>query len=191
MSTMNGHPYYSGPTRHTRCLGDRFIDQTVPAAPKGMEEMPFLVARAIAAGLIKPPEKQEEPELEPTRKQRIADWQKITCIRCKEPFIRIAMKYDTCTSCRLEKSCTVCGAIFRAKERWIKTCSEACVKRACRKPGKLRPIHNCIACGSQFEARMSGSGWSKTCNAECAKVVRDNHHAQRRALRLAAKGTKQ
>ena len=196
MSLMNGNPYYSAPTRHTRSLGDKFIEQTVPAAPKGMEEMPFLVARAIAAGLIKPPEKEElEPEPRnsdgSTRKQRVADWQKITCIRCKEPFIRMAMKHDVCTECRLQKSCTVCGTMFRAKERWLKCCSDACVKKSFKKPVKLRPIHNCIACGSQFEARMSGAGWAKTCNAACAKVVRDNHHAERRALRLATKGTKQ
>lgn len=144
MSLMNGSPYYSGPTRHTRCLGDRFIDQTVPTAPKGMEEMPFLVAKAIHAGLIKPPEKREEPVPEPKkpdgsgRKQRVADWQKITCIKCCEPFIRMAMKYDTCTECRLEKSCTVCGSTFKAKERWLKCCSEKCVLKGRLKRHELR-----------------------------------------------------
>jgi hypothetical protein len=192
MGTMNGNPYYSGPTRHTRCLGDRFIDPVIPGEPASLEELPFLVAKAIKEGLIQMPDKEEPPvEAQPKREFRVAEWQKVTCIKCQQPFVRMHPKHSQCNGCRTERPCSMCGKLFKPRERWLKRCSEACVKKSYVRPVKLRPVCTCTVCGCQFEGRMSGVGWAKTCNSDCAKKARDNYHAERRALRVAAKDAKQ
>jgi hypothetical protein len=99
---MNGSSYYSPPSRHTRCLGDRFIEGDAPKERTNLEEFPFLVAKAIAAGLIKLPSPEEQVEPEPTGAP-ISDWRKISCIKCGEVFIRGWHHIEACSMCRLDK----------------------------------------------------------------------------------------
>ena len=114
MSTMNGNSYYSPPCRHTRCLGDRFIEASLPERRPDLEEFPFLVAKAIQAGLIKPPVPRP-----------LADWRHITCIKCGQDFTRGQRKYQACTICRLDKkTCTMCGEQFQPSSKKQACCSD-------------------------------------------------------------------
>lgn len=195
MGLMNGNPYYSAPTRHTRCLGDRFIDPVIPGEPASLEEMPFLVARAIRDGLIKLPNQVAE---EPVRsKKPIAPWQRIICIGCKQPFVRSQRRHHECARCRVpQRSCTVCKTVFRPEpeDRKQQCCSRECVLKSSKfaRMEKLnRPTHTCTVCGKEFEGRLSGAGWAKTCDSACANEARARYHAERRSLRIAAKEVKE
>ena len=190
---MNGNPYYSPPSRHTRCLGDRFIESSTPERRPDLEEFPFLVAKAIAAGLIKPPVADlTEPVILPEKP--LADWKRIACIKCGQDFTRGQRKHQACMSCRLEKkTCTMCGNQFQPQNKKQACCSSVCAGRkssASHYPPRALPIHACKTCHKPFTGRLSGAGWAKTCSDACANIARSEFHAAKRELRLAAKAAK-
>ena len=190
---MNGHPYYSPPTRHTRCLGDRFIEDDAPKERTNLEEFPFLVAKAIAAGLIELPSLEDLREAETVEKP-IADWRKISCIKCGEVFIRGQHHIEACTMCRLDKrKCAFCSKMFQPTERRQTCCSAVCKEKKTslpKSPTRAVPIHTCKTCEQPFPGRLSGAGWAKTCSEACANIARSQHYAERRAARLALKANK-
>lgn len=193
MSTMNGNPYYSPPSRHTRCLGDRFINSTLADKEPELEELPFLIAKAVAAGLVKMPGADEQVEVQPTH-SAVSDWRKISCIKCGQQFVRGQRQIMECTVCRLEKKkCTFCRSYFQPTQKWQLCCSADCTeKKAALTQFKVKelPIHTCKACNQPFTGRLSGAGWAKTCSDACANLSRSRFHAERRAAKLAAKASK-
>ena len=193
MSTMNGNAYYSPPSRHTRCLGDRFIEGDLPKEKPKLEEFPFLVAKAIAAGLIQLPGPEELLEVEPVGKP-IADWRKISCIKCGEVFVRGHHHIEACSVCRLDKrKCAFCQKQFQPTERKQTCCSAVCREKKIslpKAPTRVLPTHICKACQQPFTGRLSGAGWAKTCSDACANISRSQHYAERRAARLSVKAKK-
>ena len=188
---MNGNSYYSPPCRHTRCLGDRFIKASLPERRPDLEEFPFLVAKAIQAGLIKFSVPSELVELVVESRKPLADWRHITCIKCGQDFTRGQRKYQACAVCRLDKkTCTLCGEQFQPSSKKQACCSDICAgKKASMShyPPRALPIHTCKVCSQQFTGRLSGAGWAKTCSDACANISRSQFHAEKRAVRLAAK----
>ena len=193
MSTMNGNPFWSPPSRHTRCLGARFLglEETLPGEPPSLDEFPRLIEEAIRAGLARRPEPVEE-QVTPSGKP-IADWRHITCIKCGQEFVRGHRKHTACMGCRVaKKNCTMCGQFFQPPNNKIACCSEKCViasKSTSYRP-KVVPIHICKACQKPFSGRLSGAGWAKTCGVECANAAKRNYHLEKRELRMAAKAAK-
>ena len=194
MSTMNGNSYWSPPSRHTRCLGDRFIESSTPERQPDLEECPFLVAKAIAAGLIKPPIAEVISEPVDLSGKPIADWRHITCIKCGQDFTRGQRKHQACMSCRLDKKkCTMCGNEFQPGSKKQACCSNICAGKrssASHYPPRALPIHTCKTCQQPFTGRLSGAGWAKTCSDACANIARSEFYAAKRADRLAAKAKK-
>jgi hypothetical protein len=190
MSTMNGNSYWSPPSRHTRCLGDRFVEGATPERRPDLEEFPFLVAKAIAAGLIRPPIAEVSEPVDLSGKP-IADWRHITCIKCGQDFTRGHRKHQACMSCRLEKKkCTMCGNEFQPGSKKQACCSNICAGKKSSTslyPPRALPIHACKTCQQPFTGRLSGAGWAKTCSDACANIARSEFHAAKRADRLAAK----
>jgi len=117
---MNGSPYYSPPSRHTRCLGDRFIEGDVPKEKPSLEEMPFLVARAMAAGLIKLSSSEDKVATDEPSGNSIADWRKISLPKSPTRAVPI----HTCKMCNQPFPGRLSGA------GWAKTCSDACANTA-------------------------------------------------------------
>ena len=194
MGTMNGNPYHSPPSRHTRCLGDRFIEGATPERRPDLEEFPFLVAKAIQAGLIKQPSAEPEVEVVTPSGKPIAEWRKIACIKCGQNFVRGQRRHDACMMCRVDKKvCTMCGVRFQPTSKKQACCSDACAKdkaTTSHYPPRALPIHACKTCHKPFTGRLSGAGWAKTCSDACANIARSEVHAAKRADRLAAKANK-
>jgi len=189
---MNGNPYHSPPSRHTRCLGDRFIESSTPERRPDLEEFPFLIAKAIAAGLVKRPDDESNQSV--VNSKPIPDWRKISCIKCGEAFVRGHHHVQTCSMCRIEKrKCAFCEQSFQPVERKQRCCSDECSKQKMglhRSASQVTPIHTCQSCGEPFPGRLSGAGWAKTCSDKCANAARSKHYAESRAARLAAKTSK-
>jgi hypothetical protein len=188
---MNGHPYYSPPCRHTKDLGSKFIFGDLDEKESALQELPMLIERAIRAGLVERPEpviKLVEPD------KHIRNWQRAKCEQCGVDFIRNQRRHEKCVPCRVQrKNCTVCEKEFQPEHSKQKCCSRECVLKSsmyARMPKQNRPTHTCTVCGKQFEGRLSGVGWAKTCDVACANEARSRYHAERRALRLLAKAAK-
>lgn len=193
MGTMNGNPFWSPPSRHTRCLGARFLglEETLPGEPPSLDEFPRLIEQAIKAGLVKRPDPVKE---ETTLSGKpIAEWRHITCIKCGQHFVRGHRKHTACTGCRVpKKNCTVCAKSFQPPNNKIQCCSEECVmqsKSAGYRP-RVIPMHTCKVCQQPFTGRLSGAGWAKTCGVECTNTAKRNYHLEKRELRMAAKKAK-
>jgi hypothetical protein len=190
---MNGSAYYSPPSRHTRCLGDRFIEGDLPREKPKLEEFPFLVAKAIAAGLIQLPGPGDLLKVEPVEKP-VAEWRRISCIKCGEVFVRGHHHIAACPACRLDKrKCAFCQKEYQPTERKQTCCSAVCRENKTslpKTPTRVLPTHICKACQQPFTGRLSGAGWAKTCSRECANTANRNYYAEKRELRLAAKAAK-
>lgn len=191
---MNGQPYYSPPTRHTRCLGDRFIEGDLPKQNTRLEEFPFLVAQAVAAGLIKMPSPEDAVATDKPAGKPVSDWRKISCIKCGEVFIRGWHHIEACSMCRLDKrKCAFCSKMFQPTERKQTCCSDVCREKKIslpKTPTRVVPVHTCKTCSQPFPGRLSGAGWAKTCSEACANIARSQRYAERRAARLAVKAKK-
>jgi hypothetical protein len=190
---MNRNPYHSPPSRHTRNLADRFLESTASKERINLEEIPFLVAKAVASGLIKLPGADQEAETKPVHVP-VSDWRKISCIKCGQEFVRGQRQIMECTMCRLDKKrCTLCRSYFQPTQKWQLCCSTACTEKKAALSHfqtKPLPIHTCKVCNEPFTGRLSGAGWAKTCSDACANLSRSRFHAERRAAKLAAKASK-
>lgn len=179
MHTKNGAPIWCppAPTRSGELRAP-----TQPAEKLDLSEIPGIVARAIAAGLIK----RGEPEPVKCRKNQRED----ICTKCGVRFWQSrSQKVRTCTTCRIPaKPCVVCGKTFHAAQRKYLTCSETCAQ-AKRQAGlraylaerwEAAPKIECPICGKIVVARKSGGKFNKTCGQQCgAELFRRNHAARR------------
>ena len=70
-----------------------------------------------------------------------------------------------------EKMCVVCSAIFSAKRKDVKYCSDKCKRKAehNRKPLLKK---TCLHCGGEFEAKRAATNY---CSASCSNIACKKH----------------
>lgn len=120
MNLMNGAPVYCPPTRHKTTIGER---------KPLLSELPALVEKAIADGLItRPAVKLPAPEPPPKRKH---EWHYVSCKTCGIQFERGHRNTLECVTCRRPlRNCKGCEKFFKPPTKKRKCCSEECSKAA-------------------------------------------------------------
>lgn len=163
--TMNGKPCWS-PSARTKDF------DFAPAEPEDdhlavLAEAAKLVKRAIAQGLIKPPDYVEQ------RAKKLgsrSEW--ATCQTCRCEFTRDKLgKEPKCQVCRLaKKTCKRCGIEFQPQQRKQVVCGMACRTELARTVAQIRMTGTvtvpCAWCGNPFNRRAQDMR-KTNCSKEC------------------------
>lgn len=162
---MNGKPVWCrpAPTRTGAIWNPDMVEDKAAA----LAELPALIARAIARGLV------HRPEPVTTLVERLganSEW--ATC-SCGQQFARKrGGTMDRCFSCRTPAiRCRCCHELFHPPKRGQKTCSQACritlIKDAAVRKTKPPQMADCPVCGTRYVNRTGHRKSTKTCSQPC------------------------
>jgi len=188
MSTMNGAPYWSPPSRHHKGYIARLGSLAENTLKPELAELPALVAAAIRQGLIKRPDPSGLVPVPVVKRGPLLDWQTTECDECGCSFERHKRTLTKCQVCRIPiKPCKSCGVEFRPADKKKVCCSKECSQtmqvasfKAQHSYTQTQPkVAECVICHQVRPVRPAGSGVAKTCSPACSKVFRAARNQQR------------
>jgi hypothetical protein len=159
---MNGAPFWSRPAR-TKEYDFAPVEEDKVSL---LAELPELVRKAMANGLIKGPD-PATPIFE--KLGAYSEW--AICV-CGNRYARKKNSNVLCFKCRTPpKPCRSCGKMFHAPKWGQKTCSTECrietIKDGARKKAKPPVEATCPICSTVYLNKTAHRKETKTCSKAC------------------------